>query len=72
MNKKKPGNGDSSKTGNNSIQPNEHGSYIDNEKERSLLWVLKGKEPRNEFERQLKKEIDEMPEGAIVDIPFDI
>ena len=56
----------------NKIKKNEHDSYVDNDLERSVLYIAKGGKPRNDFEREIKKEIDDMPDGAVMDIPSDL
>lgn len=56
----------------NKVLPNEKGSYIDNDVERETKNVMMGQEPTTEYGRDLKKELDSLPDDAVVEIPSDI
>jgi hypothetical protein len=54
------------------VMPNEHGSYIDDDKERIAVQLSLGKrKPQNADEQVLLDEINKMKaEGKMIDIPY--
>jgi hypothetical protein len=55
----------------NTIKPNEHGSFIDDDIERIAVHLSLGRrEPQNEWEKALKDEMEQMKkEGKMIWIP---